>query len=207
MPVVDIYNLNKEKVGEVDLPDAIYAVEHRPHLVHEVVVAQLASRRSGTASTKGRGEIAGSTKKPFRQKGTGRARAGSVKSPLRRGGGTVFGPKPRDFSWQPPKKVRRGAMKVVLSSKLAEQELLILDAMDIGEIKTKKFVQAMIGLGLENAVVVVPGVNDILEKSSRNAVGFKVLRAEGLNCYDLLKYKNLVLLQDCLPKIEERLLK
>jgi large subunit ribosomal protein L4 len=207
MPVVDIYNLKKEKVGEVDLPDAIYAVEHRPHLVHEVVVAQLASRRSGTACAKGRGEVAGSTKKLFRQKGTGRARAGSIKSPLRRGGGVVFGPKPRDFSWAPPKRVRRGAMKVVLTSKLVEQELLILDAMDLGEIKTKKFVEAMAGLGLNNAIVVVPGVNEVLEKSSRNAVGFKVLRAEGLNCYDLLKYKNLVLLQECLPKIEERLLR
>ena len=207
MPVVDIYNLKKEKVGEVDLPDAIYAVEHRPHLVHEVVVAQLASRRSGTASTKGRAEISGSTKKPYRQKGTGRARAGSSKSPLRRGGGVVFGPKPRDFSWQPPKKVRRGAMKVVLTSKLAEQELLILDAMELAEIKTKKFVEAMTGLGLDNAVVVTPAADEFLEKSSRNVVGFKVLRAEGLNCYDLLKYKNLVLLQDCLPKIEERLLK
>jgi large subunit ribosomal protein L4 len=207
MPKVDVYNLNKEKVGEIELPAEIYDAEIKPHLVHETVVAQLASRRSGTACTKERGDIAGSTRKPYRQKGTGRARAGSRKSPVWRGGGTIFGPQPRDYSWRPPKKVRRSAMKSVLTSKLKESELLVLDAMDFGEIKTKKFVEAMKSLGLRNALVVTQGQDDSLEKSSRNVPGYKVLRAEGLNCYDLLKYRNLVLLQASLAKIEERLLK
>ncbi|MFH1136284.1 MAG: 50S ribosomal protein L4 [Pseudomonadota bacterium] len=207
MPKVDVYNLKKEKVGEVELPAEIYDAEIKPHLVHETVTAQLAARRSGTACTKERGDIAGSTRKPYRQKGTGRARAGSRKSPLWRGGGTIFGPHPRDYGWRPPKKVRRGAIKSVLTSKLKESELLVVDAMDFGEIKTKKFVDAMKSLGLPNALVVTVGQDDHLEKSSRNVPGFKVLRADGLNCYDLLKYHNLVLLQASLAKIEERLLK
>jgi large subunit ribosomal protein L4 len=199
--------LNREKVGEVDLPGEIYDVPLRPHLVHEVVVAQLASRRAGTASTKTRSEIVGSTKKPYRQKGTGRARAGSRKSPLWRGGGTIFGPKPRDYSYRPPKRVRRNALKVVLTAKHKDQELTIVDAMDFDEIKTKKFMEAMNTLGLSNALIVTGEPNEILEKSSRNVPGFKVLRAAGLNCYDLLKYRHLVLLQASLTRIEERLLK
>jgi large subunit ribosomal protein L4 len=207
MPVVDVYNVNKEKVGEVELPDRIFDAPVKPYLVHEVVVAQLASRRSGTASTKTRSEIAGSTRKPYRQKGTGRARAGSRKSPIWRGGGTIFGPKPRDFSWRPPKKVRLGAMRSVLTAKLQDDELVVVDAMELGGIKTKKFVEAMKSLDLNNALVVTQGPDEALELSSRNAPGFKVLRAEGLNCYDVLKYRNLVLLKDSLAKIEERLLK
>jgi large subunit ribosomal protein L4 len=207
MPVVDIYNLNKEVVGQAELPDQIYDVEIKPYLVHEVVVAQLASRRTGTASTKTRGEIHGTTKKPYRQKGTGRARSGSFKSPIRRGGGTIFGPKPRDFSYRPPKKVRRGALKVALSAKLKDNELMILEAMELEAIKTRNFASAMKGLGIDNALVITGEPDEILEKSSRNLQGFKVLRADGLNCYDLLKYKNLVLLQASLPKIEERLIK
>ncbi|MFH1091982.1 MAG: 50S ribosomal protein L4 [Pseudomonadota bacterium] len=207
MPVVKVYNLKKEVVGEVELPDQIFNVEIKPHLVHEVVVAQLASRRAGTASTKTRSEISGSTRKPYRQKGTGRARAGSRRSPLWRGGGITFGPKPRDFSYLPPKRVRRGALKVALTAKLKEEELLVLEALELDEIKTRKFVQAMSGLGLDNALVVTDGSDEKLEKSSRNAPGYKVLRAMGLNVYDLVKYKSLVLLKGSLPRIEERLLK
>lgn len=207
MPIVDVYNLKKEVVGQVELPDGIYNVPVKPYLVHEVVVSQLAGRRSGTACVKPRGEISGSTKKPYRQKGTGRARAGSRKSPLWRGGGTIFGPTPRDFSYQPPKKVRRGAMKVVLTSKLLDNELLVLDGLDLGEIKTKKFVQAMNGLSLNNALVVIESQDESIEKSARNVPGFKVLRADGLNVYDLVKYRHLVLLQSSLAKIEARLLK
>ena len=207
MPVVDVINLKKEKVGQVDLPAEIYEVPIRQHLVHEVVVSQLAGRRSGSASTKTRSDISGSTHKPYRQKGTGRARAGSRKSPLWRGGGTIFGPHPRDYSFQPPKRVKRGALKVVLTSKLHDAELTILDVMDLEEIKTRKFVQAMNGLGLDNALIVTADVDENLEKSSRNVPGYKVLRADGLNVYDMLKYRHLVLLQPSLAKIEERLLK
>ncbi|MEW5724318.1 MAG: 50S ribosomal protein L4 [Thermodesulfobacteriota bacterium] len=207
MPVVDVYNIKKEKVGQVELSDRIYNVEIKPHLVHEVVVAQLAGRRSGTASTKTRSDVSGSTRKPYRQKGTGRARAGHRRSPLWRGGGTVFGPHPRDYSYLPPKRVRRGALRSVLSAKLKDSELLVLEAMDLGGIKTRKFVEAMKSLELDNALVVTKGPDETLELSSRNVPGFKVLRAEGLNCYDVLKHKHLVLLKDSLARIEERLLK
>ncbi|MBF0528955.1 MAG: 50S ribosomal protein L4 [Deltaproteobacteria bacterium] len=207
MPVVDVYNLKKEIVGQVTLPDSIYQVPLKQHLVHEVVVSQLANRRSGTACVKARSEIAGSTKKPYRQKGTGRARAGSRKSPVWRGGGTIFGPHPRDFGFQPPKKVRRGAMKVALSAKLMDQELLVLDSIEFPEIKTRQFVQAMTGLALNNALVIIDSQNETLEKSARNVPGFKVLRVDGLNVYDVIKYRHLVLVQSSLPKIEARLLK
>jgi len=207
MPVVDVYNLKKEKVGEAVLPPEIYDVPLRAHLVHEVVTAQLAGRRSGSASTKDRSQIRGTTKKPWRQKGTGRARAGSRKSPLWRGGGVIFGPKPRDYGFLPPKRVRRGALKVALTAKLKDSELMVVDALDLQEIKTKNFVQAMAGLGLENALIVTPGPNENLEKSSRNAPGFKVLRSEGLNVYDVVRFRGLVLLQSSLAKIEERLIK
>ena len=207
MPVVDVYNQKMKKVGQVELPAEIYEVPLRPHLVHEVVVAQLASRRAGTASTKTRAEIRGSTSKIYRQKGTGRARAGSRKSPLRHGGGTIFGPKPRDYGYKPPKRVRRGALKVALSAKLKEAELMVLDAVKLSQIKTREFLETMADLELENALIVTPEPDENLEKSSRNVQGFKVLRAEGLNVYDVLKYRKLVLLEKSLPKIEERLLK
>lgn len=207
MPVVDVINIKKEKVGQVELPDLIYNVEIRPHLVHEVVTAQLQSRRAGTACTKTRAEVSGSGRKPYRQKGTGRARAGSRKSPIWRHGGTVFGPKPRDFSWRPPVKVRRGALKVVLTAKLQDQELLVLDELTLAAPKTKAFAEVMKNLDLTKAVVLTAGKDENLELSARNISDFKVLRAEGLNCYDLLKYHQLVLLKDSLPKIEARLLK
>ncbi len=207
MPVVDVYNLKKEKVGQVELPAEIFDVPVRQHLLHEVVVAQLASRRAGTASTKTRADISASTHKPYRQKGTGRARAGSRKSPVWRGGGTVFGPHPRDYSYEPPKKVRRGALKVALTAKLQDNELIVVDAMDLAEIKTKTFVQIMEQLGLQNALIITADVDEKLEKSSRNVKEYKVLRAPGLNVYDVLKYQKLVLLQPSLAKIEERLLK
>lgn len=207
MPVVDVINIKKEKVGQVELPDSIYNVELKPHLVHEVVTAQLHSRRAGTACTKTRAEVSGSGKKPYRQKGTGRARAGSRKSPIWRHGGIVFGPQPRDFSWRPPIKVRRGALKVVLTAKLRDLELLILDELPMATPKTKAFAEIMKNLDLTKAVLLTADKDENLELSARNIPDFKVLRADGLNCYDLLKHHQLVLLKDSLPKIEARLLK
>jgi large subunit ribosomal protein L4 len=207
MPTVDVYNLNHDKVGQTDLPSEIFEVPIKAHLLHEVVVAQLASRRSGTASTKTRSEVRGSGRKLYRQKGTGRARAGSMKNPLWRGGGVIFGPSPRDFSYSPPKKVRRNAMKVALSGKLADEELMILDTFDLPEIKTKGFLEAMAGLGIDNGLVVTYEPNENLEKSARNVPEVKVLRSSGLNVYDVLKYKHLVLLEPCIAQITERLLK
>ena len=207
MPVIDVYNLKKEKVGQAELPEEIFNVPLRTHLVHEVVVAQLASRRAGSASTKERSEVRGSTRKLYRQKGTGRARAGSRRNPLYRGGGIIFGPHPRDFSYQPPKKVRRTALKVALTAKYQDNELMVLDAFDLPEIKTKHFVQVLQGLGLGRALIVTPASDETLEKSARNVPGIKVLRSAGLNVYDVVKYPQLVLLQPCLEQLKERLLK
>ncbi len=207
MPIVDVVNLKNETVGQVELPDLIYNVEMRPHLVHEVVTAQLASRRAGTASTKTRAEVAFSNRKPYRQKGTGRARAGTRRSPVWRHGGTIFGPKPRDFSWRPPARVRREALRVVLSSKLAEKRLLILDSFELAAPKTKLFAESLKSLGLQKALVLTPAENEVLERSSRNVADAKVLRVAGLNCYDLLKHTHLVILKDSLAGIEERLMK
>ena len=205
--IVNVVNLKNETVGQVDLPDLIYNVEIKPHLVQEVVTAQLNSRRSGTASTKPRGDLTYSTRKPYRQKGTGRARAGSRRSPVWRHGGTIFGPHPRDFSQRPPAKVRRAALRIVLSSKLKGQRLLILEALELAEAKTRLMAVAMKDLGLKKALVVTPGPDETLERSARNLPDCRLLRVAGLNCHDLLKYPHLVILKDSLPGIEARLLK
>ncbi len=205
--IVDVINLKNETVGQIELPDLIYNVEMRPHLVHEVVTAQLHSRRAGTAATKTRAEVAYSNRKPYRQKGTGRARAGTRRSPVWRHGGIIFGPQPRDFSWRPPAQVRRSALKIVLTSKLQEKRLLILDAFELAEAKTKAFAASLKGLGIQKAIVVTPEPNETLERSSRNIPDMKVLRVDGLNCYDLLNHQHLVILKDSLPAIEARLMK
>ncbi len=205
--IVNVVNLKNETVGQVDLPDQIYNVELRPHLVHEVVTAQLNSRRAGSASTKTRGDLTYSTRKPYRQKGTGRARSGSRRSPLWRHGGTIFGPHPRDFSQRPPAQVRRAALKIVLSSKLQGHRLLILDALELDEAKTRLMAAAMKGLGLTEVLLVTPGPDETLERSARNLSDCRILRVAGLNCYDLLKHANLVILKDSLPGIEARLMK
>lgn len=206
--IVNVVNLKNETVGQVDLPDLIYNVKLRPHLVHEVVKAQLNSRRVGSASTKTRAEVSFSNRKPYRQKGTGRARAGTRRSPLWRHGGTIFGPKPRDYSSQrPPAQVRRAALKIVLSSKLKDKRLLILDAFDLAEVKTRVFLQGLKSLGLKKTLVVTLETDDNLVRSSRNLPDCQVLPVAGLNCYDLLKHTHLVLLKDSLPGLEVRLMK
>lgn len=207
MPIVDVKNLKNETVGQIELPDLIYNVEMRPHLVHEVVTAQLNSRRAGTACTKTRAEVAFSNRKPYRQKGTGRARAGTRRSPVWRHGGTIFGPKPRDFSWRPNAQVRREALRVVLTSKLADKQLVVLDSFEMDAPKTKLFAESLRGLGLRKAVVLTPAENETLERASRNMADCKVLRVAGLNCYDLLKHTHLIILKDSLAGIEERLMK
>jgi large subunit ribosomal protein L4 len=193
MPVVDVFDLERQKVGEVTLPDAIFAAEVKPHLLHEVVTMQMANRRQGTHSTLGRSEVRGGGKKPWRQKGTGRARHGTIRSPLWRGGGIVHGPKPRDYSYSVPKKVRKAALRSALSSKLGDGAVTVLEHFDLPEIKTKGFVKVLETFGLESVLIVVDGENDRLRRSARNVPDVKVLRAEGLNVYDVLRYKALVL--------------
>jgi len=207
MAQIDLYNLSREKVGEVELRDEVFNGPVKPHLFYEVVKWQLAKRRRGTASTKTRAEVSGGGRKPWRQKGLGRARAGSIRSPLWRGGGVVFGPKPRDYSYPLPKKVRRAALRSALSLRYKEGKLTVLDGFDLGQIKTKLFVEAMEKLGLkgEKVLIVTDGKDEVLERSARNVPWAKVLRCEGLNVYDVLNYRHLLILRSALPKIEERL--
>lgn len=207
MPIVDVLNIKNETVGQVELADLIFNAEMKPHLVHEVVKAQLASRRAGTACTKDRGEVAFSTRKPFRQKGTGRARGGSRKSPVWRHGGTIFGPKPRDYAWRPNAKVRRQALRVVLTSKLQEKKLIVLDNFDLPEAKTKLVAGALKTLGVEKALVVIPKNDETLERAARNLPNCQVQLFMGLNCYDLLRYTTLVILKDSLDLIQMKVLR
>ncbi len=205
MPTVDVLDRTNSKVGQLDLSEAVFGAEIKPNLLHEVVVWQLAKRRKGSASTKTRVEVRGGGRKPWRQKGTGRARVGTRRSPLWRGGGVTFGPKPRDYSYTLPRKVKKAALRVALSDKLGEGKLTVLKGFDLEQIKTKAFVEVMDNLETQNALVITAAADEVLEKSSRNVPKFKVLRAQGLNVYDILKYDRLVLLEDAVAGIEEAL--
>lgn len=205
MPTVEIFDMNRQVVGQMELRDDIFDVPPNPHVVHEVVLYQLAKRRRGTAKTKGRSEVSGGGKKPWRQKGTGRARAGTSRSPVWRGGGVVHGPQPRSYDMRVPKKVRRLALKVVLSQKLREQALLVVDQLNFPEIKTKNFYSWMQRFELQKPLVVIAGKDEVVEKSARNIANVKVLRCEGLNVFDMLKHGNVVLTKDTVSQIEESL--
>jgi large subunit ribosomal protein L4 len=206
MATVDVFNIQGNKVSQAELPDAIFDVPVKKSVLHQVVVAQLAKRRAGTANVKNRHDVAGSTRKLYRQKGTGRARRGDIKSPLMRGGGSVFGPHPRSYEQKVLKKVRRMALKMALSVKLKESELMILDQFELANIKTKDFVAAVAALQAPNALIITAEPNTNLELSSRNVPGVKVMRCDGLNVYDILKYEKLLLLEDAIKSIEGRLL-
>ena len=205
MAVVDVHNIEGKPVAQVELPDEIFNVPIKAHVLHEVVTMQLANRRSANPKVKHRGDVAGSTRKLYKQKGTGRARRGDIKSPLLRGGGVIFGPDGRKYAYQLPKKVRQMALKMALSSKLQEKALVVLDRFDLAEIKTRAFVTAIEALKLKSALIVTEAKNDTLERSSRNVPEVKVLRSEGLNVFDILKYETLVLLQPAIKTIEGRL--
>jgi len=206
MAVVDVINKKAEKVSQAELKDEIYKVPVKSSVLHEVVTMQLAGRRSGTAAVKHRADVRGSGKKLFRQKGTGRARRGNIKSPLLRGGGSTFGPDPRNYSYSVPKKVKKLALKMALSSKLLEENLVVLDSFGLDEIKTSGFVSVLDALDTDNVLIISDKKDSILELSSRNVQGVKVLRTEGLNVYDILKYKKLVLLESSVGAIEGRLM-
>ncbi len=207
MAVVDVVNSKAEKVSQADLPDEIFNVPVKKGVLNEVVTMQLACRRSGTAAVKHRSDITGSRRKLFRQKGTGRARRGDIKSPLLRGGGSIFGPDPRSYAYKVPKKVRRLALKMALTSKLQAETLTVIDSFGLEKPKTRDFVEVLDALGLKKALIVTDGPDTALELSSRNVPDVKVLRSEGVNVYDVLKYENLVLLQGSIEQIEGRLLK
>lgn len=203
---VDVYNLDKNKVGTLELDPGVFEAPVRKHLIHDVVNWQLAGKRSGTSSTKTRGEVRGGGAKPWKQKHTGRARAGSRRSPIWRKGGVVFGPRPKDWSYSLPKKVRRGALVSALSSRFGEGAVVVLDSFDLPEIKTRQVVSFMKKFDLSQALVVIGSENENLVKSARNVRDVKVLRHEGLNVYDLLRHKSIVMVRDSVEKIQERLL-
>ena len=205
MAVVDVFNIKGKKVSQRELPDALFNVPAKSSVLHEVVTMQLARKRSGTAAVKHRSDIRGSGRKLFRQKGTGRARRGDIKSPLLRGGGVVFGPDPKSYAYKVPKKVRKLALKMALSTKLQKKNLLILDQFELEQIKTKEFIKVIDALKVENALIVTNEKNESLELASRNVPTVKVLRSEGLNVYDILKYENLILLESSINTIEGRL--
>ncbi|OEU52594.1 MAG: 50S ribosomal protein L4 [Desulfobacterales bacterium C00003060] len=206
MALQDVYNVDGIKVSQIDLADEIFNIPIKQHVLHEVVTMQLANKRVGTASTKGRSEVRGGGQKPYRQKGTGRARAGSRSSPLWRGGGVVFGPGPRSYAYKVPKKVRRQALKMALTSKLQKKALIVVDKLDLESVKTKRFVEIMRALKTREVLIVTEGKLENLELSSRNVPRVKVVRWEGLNVYDILRFKHLVLLESSVGQLEGRLL-
>lgn len=205
MPTVDVFNLNREVTGRLELSDAIFGVPVKPHVMHEVVVYQQAKRRAGTAKTKGRSEIRGGGKKPWKQKGTGRARAGTSRSPVWRGGGTIHGPQPRDYDMRIPKKVRRLALKMALSQKVLDDSFKVLDPFKLERIKTRDFSDLLDRFELRKTLIVLPEPDEMIEKSARNIPNVKILRSEGLNVYDLLNYHAVILSRECVSRIEEAL--
>ncbi|NVL90956.1 MAG: 50S ribosomal protein L4 [Desulfobacterales bacterium] len=206
MALQDVYNIDGIKVSEIDLTDEIFSVPVKQHVLNEVVAMQLANRRAGTVAAKGRSEVRGGGQKPYRQKGTGRARAGSRRSPLWRGGGVVFGPKPRSYAYKVPKRVRKQALKMALTNKLQENTLIVVDKLDLETVKTKRFVEIMGALRASKALIVIDRKLANLELSSRNVAGVKVVRSEGLNVYDILKFKHLILLEPSVKQLEGKLL-
>ena len=204
MPKVNVYNQLGEVVGDIELNEAIFGIEVNEHVVYEVVKNHLANRRQGTQSAKTRAEVRGGGRKPWRQKGTGRARQGSIRAPQWKGGGVVFAPKPRSYRYSVPKKVRRLAMKSVLSSKVLEGELRILDALTVDAFSTKKAKEILKNLSLETkTMIVLPEGNDMIVKSFANLPKVETVVVDYMNVYDLMRFDNLVIVKDALSKIEE----
>jgi large subunit ribosomal protein L4 len=203
MASVAMVDMSNKKVKDVELP-AVFGEEVKSHLLHSAVVNQLANRRAGTAATKTKGLVSGGGVKPFKQKGTGRARAGSTRSPLWRHGGTVFGPMPRDYSYSMPKKEKRAALAAALSSKVGENRMVLLDKLELAEPRTKQMSDLLKTLGVaESALVLIAAENKNVALASRNMPNIKVLRMENINVYDLLKYRYLITTQDALTTMQE----
>ena len=204
MPKVDVYDLNGKKVSDIELAENVFGIEPNEAIVHSVLKNYLANQRQGTQSTKTRSEVSGGGKKPWRQKGTGRARQGSTRAPQWIKGGIALGPKPRSYRYTVNKKERRLAIRSVLSSKVLEKELTVLDKIELKEIKTKTMVKALTSLKLEGKTLIVLPENDKnVVMSARNIEGVKTISANNINVFDLLKYNNLVLPVDTVKKLEE----
>ena len=203
MANVAVYNMQGETVGTMELNDAVFGVEVNEHIVHEVVVAQLANKRQGTQSAKTRSEVSGGGKKPWRQKGTGHARQGSTRAPQWTGGGIVFAPKPRDYSIRLNKKERRLAIKSVLTSKVQDSKFFVLDELKLDEIKTKKVKAVLDALKVQKAVIVLPEMDKNVILAAKNIPGVITAQANLINTYDLLKYDAVVTTKAGVAKIEE----
>jgi large subunit ribosomal protein L4 len=204
VPKVALFNQTGAQVGEVELNDSVFGIEPNKSVLHDAVVMQLASLRQGTHDTKGRSEVRGGGRKPWKQKGTGRARQGSIRAPQWVGGGTVFGPTPRSYAYKLPRKVRRLAIRSALSSKVLNNEIVVLDALQFDAPKTKEMVQVLKGLNVERKALVVTGEYvDSVAKSARNIPGVKFVTAAGINVLDVLNYDKLVITQDAVSKVEE----
>ena len=203
MAKVSVYNIEGKVVGDMELNDAVFGVEVNTHLVHQAVVLQLANKRQGTQSAKTRSEVSGGGRKPWRQKGTGHARQGSTRSPQWTGGGIVFAPKPRDYSFKMNKKEKNLALKSVLTTKVAENKFIVVDGLSYDEIKTKNMVNVLKNLEVKKALVVTDDDNKNVTLSSRNIPGVKTAFTNTINVYDILKYDKMVVAKDVISKIEE----
>ncbi|MEW6300258.1 MAG: 50S ribosomal protein L4 [Thermodesulfobacteriota bacterium] len=203
---IPVWSPDRQPVDEFELPPVIASQPPREHLLYEVVKMQLANRRAGTAATKTRGEVSGGGKKPWRQKGTGRARAGSIRSPLWVGGATVFGPQPRSYAYRLPRSARKTALRAALALKQRQGELFVVSEIVLPEPKTKCMAAFLSRLGLEKKIlIVIPGENTTVERTARNLPGVKVLRSEGLNVYDLLLHRSILFTRDAIVRVSERL--
>ncbi len=203
MANVKVYNMSGAEVGTIDLNDGIFGIDVSEHAMHMAVVQYLANRRQGTQSAKTRAEVRGGGRKPWRQKGTGRARQGSIRSPQWTGGGVVFAPKPRDYSFKLNKKFKRLALKSALTTKAAEAKIIVLDELTLTEVKTKEMAKVLANINADKALVVMDGSNTNVILSARNIPDVKTAAVNTINVYDILKYNTLVLTKDAVAKIEE----
>ena len=204
MPKVALFNIDGSQVGEVELNDAVFGIEPNMHVLHQAVLLQRASLRRGTHKVKGRSEVRGGGRKPWKQKGTGRARQGSIRSPQWKGGGVVFGPTPRSYTFKLPKKVRRLAIKSALSSKVIDNAIIVLDQLTMNAPKTKEFASILSNLKVgRKALVVAPSYDDNVALSARNIPGVKFVAADGINVLDVLTYDQLIITKEAVQKVEE----
>lgn len=203
MPKVALYNMDAQQVGEIELSDAVFGVDVNAEAMHQVVKMQLANKRQGTQSALTRAEVSGGGIKPWRQKGTGRARQGSIRAPQWIHGGIVFAPKPRDYSYTLPKKLKRVALKSALSSKVASNEIVVLDQLELDAPKTKTIVEMLKKFDAKKTLIVTTESNEVVYKSARNIAGVQVLPVNNLNVYDILKYEKFIITKDAAQKVEE----
>jgi len=202
MAKIAVYDMNRTQVSERELADTVFDTDVKGYLIHDMVRYQLAARRAGTAKTKGRSEVSGGGKKPYKQKGTGNARQGCIRAPHYVGGGTVFGPTPRDYSFKLNRKVKKGALKSALSLRYKEGTLTVLNQLQMEKISTKNFAEVLGRFELDNVLVVIDETNPNVELSARNLPHVKVLRSEGVNVYDVMKYRNMLITEEAVVKLE-----